>query len=571
MAEAKETGGAGGGPSWLQRAVRVLGRRKTATTLAFGFSAGLPFAMLIGTLNAWLGEAGVDLATIGVLSWIGLAYAFKFLWSPAVDRLRPPILGHLGRRRGWIVGCQLVIAASLAVLASIDPLTRLGLFATAAVFAAFAAATQDVVIDAWRIEAADEEAPLDLLSALYQFGYRTASLVGGAGALLLAQRSSWPSVYYAMAGLMGLGIVAAFRAPEPENAAVDRDAAGALGGLAEVAPGWRNAGLCVVLLAWGWAIASLGRFMISVVAPAADALARPSARAFMTETGPFIVAATVLLPALVAGALDRARRAGAAITARPGAARFRLQSALDHLSGAILGPLAELIGRLGPASMLVLVVILSYRLTDSIWGPFAFPFYLGALHYTNDEVAFASKIFGVGMTIAGVGLAGGFLLRFGRMATLTFGAVIAAASNLLYYDLAVGAPRIDAFLGATRLHDLVALFGVDERMARLLVAISGENVAGGFAGAAFVAYLSSIASREYSAVQYALLSSLTLLIGSLGRGPLGEAIDVDGYAPVFLFTTALGGIGVVACLLEWVRTRLSGDGEPGSARYAPPS
>lgn len=571
MAEPKQGGARGSGPGWNVLA-GAFGHRKTATTLAFGFAAGLPFAMLIGTLNAWLGEAGVDLATIGVLSWIGLAYAFKFLWSPAVDRLELPVLGRLGRRRGWIVGCQLLIAASLAAIASIDPLTNLGRFAVAAVFGAFAAATQDVVIDAWRIEAADDETPLDLLSALYQFGYRTASLVGGAGALVLAQRTSWPAVYGAMALLMGLAIVAAFRAPEPAHARVDRGAAAALGGLSGVAPRWRNAGLLAVLLAWGWAIASLGSFMVSVVAPDAGATERPSARAFMTGTGPFIVLATVILPALVAGGLDGLRRRGNGLAPLPGAApAAALQRALDHLAGAILGPLAELIGRLRLAAVLVLVLILSYRLTDSIWGPFAFPFYLGTLHYSHDEVAFASKVFGVGMTIAGVALAGGFLLRFGRMATLTLGAVVAAASNLLYYDLALGGPRIDALLAATRLHDLLAFFGVDDRMGRLLVAISGENVAGGFAGAAFVAYLSSVASREYSAVQYALLSSLTLLIGSLGRGPLGEAIDVEGYPPVFLFTTALGGIGVAACLLEWLRTRGAAAGGGDAARYASPS
>ncbi|CAG0999067.1 partial Anhydromuropeptide permease, partial [Myxococcaceae bacterium] len=345
------------------------------------------------------------------------------------------------------------------------------------------------------------------------------------------------------------------------------DARPVLGPLAEVATRWRNLGLAVVLVAWGLSIASLAGFMIEVLAPVAEGGERPSARAFMASRGPWIVAGTVILPSLVAALLDRLRRLAPRVPSA--ATSTRLQRILDPLAGAILGPLAELVGRLGFASVLVLLLILSYRLTDSIWGPFAFPFYLGELHYSNDEVAFASKIFGVGMTIAGVALAGGCLLRFGRMATLTLGAVVAAASNLLYFDLAVGAPRIDEFLSLSGLGSLLAAFGIDARMARLLVAISGENIAGGFAGAAFVAYLSSIASREYSAVQYALLSSLTLLVGSLGRGPLGEAIDTGGYAPVFLFTAALGGVGVVACLLEWARQRLSGDGAPVASRYAP--
>jgi PAT family beta-lactamase induction signal transducer AmpG len=135
------------------------------------------------------------------------------------------------------------------------------------------------------------------------------------------------------------------------------------------------------------------------------------------------------------------------------------------------------------------------------------------------------------------------------MPTLILGAILAAATNLLYADLAAGAPYIDAFANTFGLNN----FGVDPRMIRLMVAISGENIAGGLAGAAYVAYLSSIASKDYSAVQYALLSSLTLLVGSLGRGALGEMIETDGYVAVFHLTAALGGIGVLFCVLEWIR------------------
>jgi len=135
------------------------------------------------------------------------------------------------------------------------------------------------------------------------------------------------------------------------------------------------------------------------------------------------------------------------------------------------------------------------------------------------------------------------------MPTLILGAVLAAATNLLYADLAAGAPVIDAFGRTFGLYSL----GVDPRMVRLMIAISGENIAGGLAGGAYVAYLSSIASKEYSAVQYALLSSLTLLVGSLGRGALGEMIEAQGYVPVFQLTAALGLLAVIFCSLEWLR------------------
>jgi PAT family beta-lactamase induction signal transducer AmpG len=230
-----------------------------------------------------------------------------------------------------------------------------------------------------------------------------------------------------------------------------------------------------------------------------------------------------------------------------------LSRAADHSYGALILPLAELVGRLRWGVIVVIGLILSYRICDSIWGPFAFPFYLEELGYTNDEVAFASKIFGVFMTMAGIAIGGILFATIGRMPTLLIGAITAAASNLLYADLAAGAPVIDAAAGFIGLHSLGDMFGVDPRMVRLMVAISGENIAGGLAGAAYVAYLSSIASKQYSAVQYALLSSLTLLVGSLGRGAIGEAIELYGYAPVFRFTALIGVVAVIFCFAEWVR------------------
>ena len=204
--------------------------------------------------------------------------------------------------------------------------------------------------------------------------------------------------------------------------------------------------------------------------------------------------------------------------------------------------------------MLVLGIILTYRLTDTIWGPFALPFYLQELQYTNDEVAVASKFFGVAMTMAGIALGAVLFAWLGRMPTLVLGALLAAGTNLLYADLARGGAGLDAFGRASGFYQLAALFGSDDRFSRLLLAIAGENLAGGLAGAAFVAYLSSITSKSHSAVQYALLSSLTFLVGSLGRGAIGESIEAEGYAPVFYFTAALGLIAVVLCLVEWLRT-----------------
>jgi PAT family beta-lactamase induction signal transducer AmpG len=249
-----------------------------------------------------------------------------------------------------------------------------------------------------------------------------------------------------------------------------------------------------------------------------------------------IVVATVIFPCVLAAVI-------ASTTASFKAPAWLwfptgVTASTDRLYQAIMEPFVELMGRLKWAAILVLIVILSYRLTDAIWGPFAFPFYLSELQYSKSEVAFASKTFGVVMLIAGVSLAG---------------AIAAAVTNLLYADLAVGSPSIDAFLGVTGLAALGDAAGVDERMLRLMTAIAGENIAAGFAGAVFVAYLSSLSSKLHGAVQFAVFSSLTMLIGTLGRGALGEMIKSEGYAEVFILTVWLGSIGVVACALEWIR------------------
>src|SRR4051812_39522557 len=239
----------------------ALATRKSATMLAFGFSSGLPFALLIGTLNGWLGDAKINLATIGVLSWIGLGYAFKFLWSPVVDQLKLPVLGELGRRKSWIVFCQAFLILSFVGLGMTDPASNIGWFAIFAVIGAFASATQDIAVDAWRIDVADERTPVELLSAVYQFGYRTASIVGGAFALFLAARIPWGAVYFVMAGLVVAVMVVAITAPDTQRPPRDVIEQG-LEQSGEISASIRLAALAVVGVCWFWAIASLALFMV---------------------------------------------------------------------------------------------------------------------------------------------------------------------------------------------------------------------------------------------------------------------------------------------------------------------
>lgn len=539
-------------PKGLKLLRVALATPKSASMLAFGFSSGLPYALLVGTLNAWLGEVGVKLATIGVLSWIGLAYAFKFLWSPLVDRLRVPGLWRLGRRKGWILLCQIMLALSLAALAGTDPVADIGRFAIFAVIAALASATQDVAVDAWRIDVADEQTPVELLSPIYQFGYRAASIVGGAIALVLAARMSWPNVFLIMAALMILVALLTLRAPDTQgDPSVAADAR--LDEAGEILPRVRFAALAIVGVSWIWALAEIGGFMVSVLGETPAGAKPPSAAEFMKTTGPWIVVATVLVPLVVAAWTNWLKAHGRLVMAVPQHVQGTARTAMNHLYGALVSPLAELAGRLRWGVLVIFGMILTYSLVFNIWAAFAFPFYLDYLHYSKDEVAFASKVFGIIMTMLGVSAAGYLFARIGRLPTLLVGATLPILGNFLYADLAEGGAHIDMVANMLGLNAVAGWFGLDARMTRLLVAIALENVSTGIAGAAFVAYVSSIVSKQYTAVQYALLSSLTFLIGSLGRGLAGEAFDAYGYAPVFRWTAAVGLFAVLFVLLEGVR------------------
>ena len=545
----------------------AVSNRKTGYMLIFGFAAGLPYALLLGTLYAWLTDAEVDVETMGVFSLIGLAYAFKFLWSPALDRVDIPLLKKLGKRKQWIVTAQLLLGAILVILSLLNPLTELGMFSLLAGIGAFASATQDVVIDAWRVDVADDVATIDILSTVYQMGYRIAALVGGALALFMAERMGWPAVYAAMGAiLLAVGFLGLFATDAERNAeALEAEKANlnTLRQPGQLNPKVRAMALGGVGALWLWALVTVLVFMVRSLNSDPDA--RPDSTAFVSQMGPLIVIATVVIPGLIAAWLESMRKKGKHVLTESIATQSGWDTALDHGYRALILPLAEIIGRLKWAAVLVIALVLTYRITDAIWGSFAYPFYLGELEYTKDEVAVASKFFGVGALLLGLALGGALLTIIGRMTTLTLGALIAALTNLLYADLAIGGERMQAASDMIGFTWLTGLFGADERLSKLMLTIGMENIAVGVAGAAFVAYLSSIVAKGYSAVQYALLSSLTLLVGTLGRPALGQMIEEQGYYDVFILTTLIGLFAVFLCIIEWVRQSRS-----GKADNAPP-
>ena len=548
---------------------RVLGQalrnRKTGFMLLFGFASGLPFALFLGTLFAWLTEAGVDLETMGVFSLIGLAYAFQFLWSPLIDKVDLPGLRRLGKRKQWIMPMQLLLGAILLIMSLSNPASSIGLFSLLAGIGAFASATQDIAINAWRIDVADEKATLDVLSTVYQMGYRLSSLVGGALALIIASRIGWPQTYLVLGViLLAIGAAALF-AP---NADSDRSQTGsesdeqvrALREAGGIVPSVRYKALALVGLLWAGTIALVLNFMIRSLTAAPDA--RPDPTEFTSTWGPWIIVATIVLPALIAGWLASQRKKGQNLLAEDAPPASGASYVADYLYRALVLPLEEFVGRLGWALVLILAVVLTYRICDAIWGTFAYPFYLTELGYSKDEVAVASKFFGVGAIVLGLALGGWLLTALGRMPTLLIGGLLASLTNLLYADMASGGRVMGAVAHSTGFAALIESFpGGSEKLARLMVTIGGENLATGIAGAAYIAWLSSIVSKKFSAVQYALLSSLTLLIGTLGRGALGQMIDDQGYYSIFILTTWIGlGAMVLVCLEWWRQTRTGNAG-----------
>ncbi len=211
--------------------LRAYLRPRTRVMLALGFSSGLPFLLVGNTLGYWLRDEGTTLSKIGFISWVGIAYSLKVLWAPIVDRIHAPLFGRLGLRRGWMAAAQILVGAGICLMAAIGPAHSLVLLGAAALLVAFASATQDIVVDAWRIESAESGEDLGLLSSAYQFGYRAALIATDAVILVAAEQLGWSPAYVIFGALMAVGLVATFVAEEPsvaEEARKERAAAAPL-------------------------------------------------------------------------------------------------------------------------------------------------------------------------------------------------------------------------------------------------------------------------------------------------------------------------------------------------------
>ena len=423
--------------SWLA-SWRIYLQPASLRMLLLGFAAGLPLLLVLGTLSFRLREAGIDRSTIGYLSWVGLAYGFKWVWAPLVDRLPIPFFTHrLGRRRSWLLLSQSMVMLGLVGMAISDPSQTLGPVVWCALLVAFGSATQDIALDAFRIESADPTQQA-ALAASYQTGYRLAMIWAGAGVLWVAAwvqgdnaagyvHAAWQAAYLVMAASMLVGCITVVMSKEPVPAAL------------------------------------------------------PPAR-----------------------------------------------NVKEWLQGALIAPFADFLNRYKWQAVLILSLIAVYRISDVVMGIMANPFYVD-MGYTKAEVATVTKVYGVLMTLLGAFIGGVMALRWGVMRILMLGAVLSALSNLLFAWL------------STYGHDVNALIAV----------VSADNLASGIASAAFIAYLSSLTNVQYSATQYALLSSMMLLLPKFIAGFSGDYVNAHGYADFFTATAWLGLPVLVLVGLAW--------------------
>lgn len=487
----EETTSAPKKPAFLS-ALRVYAERPALVMIALGFSAGLPYFLIFDTLSAWLRASGLSLEVIGFFSLVTLVSTFKFLWAPLVDRLQVPMLTDwLGHRRSWMIVCQATIVLGLWLVAGGDPARNLGTIAFFAVLVGFAAATQDIAIDAWRIEAAAMPKQ-GAMAAAYQWGYRIATIVAGAVPLLLAESYGWNFSYAVMAGLMATGVLGVLAAPRERRHALRPIHAEHI----RPAPARETLEWAARLLVLAAGALLLG----SGLAANAAVLARVLDAAGATATRDAVLAAWtsdarvwIHLAAVLAGF----GVIGIAALPLPGA---RTRPGV-YLSSALADPLRDFFVRYRSAGGLILALICLYRIPDFVLNIMN-PFYLD-LGYSLVEIAEVRKIFGVVMTMVGVFAGGVAVARYGVVRALVVGAFAGPLSNLLFAWLALQG------------HSLWALF----------VAIGLDNVAGGFAGTCLIAYMSSLTSVGFTATQYALFSSLYAIPGRLIASQSGRIVE----------------------------------------------
>lgn len=491
--------------SW-RSALQAYASPAALALLLLGFAAGLPLMLVFSTLSVWLREAGVARETIGYASLIGLAYAFKWVWSPLLDQWRLPVLGRLGRRRSWLVLSQLLVAIGLAGMAFSDPQSHLAVLIALAVLVAFASATQDIAVDAYRLEIADNSHQA-ALAASYLAGYRVAVLLASAGAWYLAgwfgstgveyRHAAWASTYLLFALLMLPGVLTSLWMKEPQIT-IHPD---------ETVVRYK-----------------LSHQLISVLVLMVLLVSVPAMLTQFYQTD---------FHSLVSGQSglddlfynDRAFLRALLYTILT---IFCLSSLGRKGLAPVLTPVSDFVVRYRWQALLLLGLIATYRISDTVMEVMANVFYIDQ-GFSKEQIAGVSKVFGLTMTLLGAGVSGVLIVRFGIMPILLIGGISSAATNLMF----------------------VMLAGMGADLNMLIVTVSFDSFSIGLASAAFVAYLSSLTNLRFSATQYALLSSIMLLLPRLIGGYSGVLVDKFGYQQFFLISALLGVPTLIFIVWQW--------------------
>ncbi|MBL1142423.1 MAG: MFS transporter [Proteobacteria bacterium] len=474
--------------------------------LFFGLSAGIPLLLIFSSLGLWLREAGVERSTVTFFSWAALGYSFKFVWAPLVDCLPLPFLTRkLGRRRAWILLSQLAIITSILLMGFTDPssgMVQLKIMALTAVMLGFSSATQDIVIDAYRIESAPIELQA-LMSSTYIAGYRIGMLLSGAGSLFLAGHLgselnsynyiAWQVTYACMAIIMLIGVVTTLIIDEPESNQTIKNKYSSNTYIRFVIVFFIAATGFILSFLLSSDIASIWKENLDSV------LNNPAISNFLIELIRLSSGITIAL----------------SITFLSIKIKFIEQQVINE---SYVAPVVDFFKRYGiKLAFLLLALICLYRISDIVLGVIANIFFQD-LGYSKTEIASIVKTFGLFMTLLGGFLGGILSVRFGVIKILFVGALLTVLTNLLFMLLAVKG------------YDITLLYLV----------ISADNLSAGLASAAFVAFLSRLTNISFTAMQYAIFSSLMTLIPKLIGGYSGSIVENIGYTQFFLIASLIG-------------------------------
>lgn len=581
-------------PSGFVATLSRFAQPKTAMMLVLGFTAGLPFLLYYSALSYWLQADGVDTAIIGFFSWFGLAYSFKFLWAPVIDRIDPPGLSRLfGRRRAWIFTAQIALALSMFGVGLSDPTQSLALTALFAFLLAFSSATQDIGIDAWRIEVAADDEEQATLAAAYQYGYKVGMVISGGVALVIAGWSSFSVAYWSMGAIMLVAalVFAIWDRRYGMQAAAGAGALLLLVGLATAfgeLVGISAAGSAMALVFRGLEWLFYSGAAVALIAFAAFlvlAMRSPAAGAQFSFSGLLVglgfVLAAYLGLMLAASALGLgiprlaealgfapSRREIASMAAWVAAFPLiafaiaiplvrTLPAGSRHLSHPVYGAFVDFFWRHGWTALLIMLFVSTYRLSDIVMGIMAKPAY-SAMGYTAADVGIVSGTYGPWIVFVGVALAGISALRLGLRTSLVIGAIVSLLGNVIFAWLVLQSP---------------------DSLLPLFIAVTADNIAGGYAGTVFIAFMSTLVNKSFAGTQYAIFSSVwslgpKLIAGTSGvmvavfSGPVQAAIGefrsvqqiggliateaasstLTGFSHFFLFAAALGLPAIVLSL-----------------------